>query len=70
MNTPTLLASLIMAAVLALAAFASIRAMMRGWLRRAQRQGELIGELPTVPADPGPVTVEPTADVLGATSMI
>jgi hypothetical protein len=61
MNTPTLLASLIMAAVLALAAFASIRAMMRGWLRRARRQGELIGELPTVPDDPGPVTVEPTA---------
>jgi hypothetical protein len=60
MNTPTLVASLIMAAVLAALVLLLIRAMMRGWLRRAQRQAELIGELPTVPVDPGPVTVEPT----------
>jgi hypothetical protein len=57
LNTPALVASLIMAAVLALLVFVVIRAMMRGWLRRARRQADLIGELPAVPDDPGPVTV-------------
>lgn len=60
MNTPTLIASLVMAGVLAVLAFTLIRAMMRGWLRRAQRQAELIGQLPAVPDDLGPVTVGPT----------
>ena len=34
--------------------------MLRGWLRRAQRQARLIGELPAVPDDRGPVTIAPT----------
>jgi hypothetical protein len=59
-NTPTLIASLAMAAVLAVLAFFAIRAMLRGWLRRAQRQAPLIGDLPVVPDDPGPVTIAPT----------
>jgi hypothetical protein len=59
MNTGTLIASLIVTAVLAVVAFVTIRAMMRGWLRRARRQASLIGELPAVPVDLGPVTVEP-----------
>ncbi len=49
MNTPTLIASLVMAAVLAAVAFLAIRVMTRGWLRRARRQAELIGSLPTLP---------------------
>ena len=60
MNTGTLIASLVMAAVLAVVAFTLIHAMMRGWLRRAHRQAELIGQLPAVPDDLGAVTVEPT----------
>lgn len=60
MNTQTLVASLVMAGVLALLSFLMIRAMLRGWLRRGERQAALIGELPDVPDDPGPVTVEPT----------
>jgi hypothetical protein len=59
-NTPTLIASLVMAAVLAVLAFFAIRAMLRGLLRRAQRQAPLIGDLPVVPDDPGPVTIAPT----------
>jgi hypothetical protein len=58
MNTGTLVASLVMAAVMAMLAFIAIRAMMRGWLARARRQADLIGELPSVPSDLGPVTVE------------
>ena len=59
MNTQTLIASLAMAAVLALLSFLLIRAMIRGWLRRGERQAALIGELPEVPDDPGPVMIEP-----------
>jgi hypothetical protein len=58
MNTGTLVASLVMAAVMVVLAFTVIRAMMRGWVRRARRQAELIGELPSVPMDLGLVTVE------------
>ena len=56
-NTPTLVASLIMAAVLAVTAFLAIRAMMRGWLRRAQRQAALIGRLPEIPDTVGPPVI-------------
>ncbi|WP_019969461.1 hypothetical protein [Mycobacterium sp. 141] len=49
MNTPTLLASVVMAALVALLIAFLIRQMMRGWLHRAQRQAELIGTLPTLP---------------------
>jgi hypothetical protein len=56
-NTGTLIGCLVMAAVLATLAVVVIRAMMRGWRRRAGRQTELIGELPPVPDDLGAVTV-------------
>jgi hypothetical protein len=59
-NTPTLIASLIMAAVLAALAFTLIRAMMRGWLKRAQRQAELIGKLPALPDMVGPAIIPAT----------
>lgn len=49
MNTGTLVASLIMAAVLVVAIGLLIRAMMRGWRGKAQRQVELIGTLPPLP---------------------
>jgi hypothetical protein len=60
MNTPTLIASLLMAAVLAVLCFLMIRAMLRGWLRRAQRQAELIGPLPRLPDMVGPPIIGPT----------
>ena len=43
MNTGTLIASLVMAALLALLIGFLIRQMMRGWLNRAERQAEAIG---------------------------
>lgn len=60
MNTPTLIASLIMAAVFAVLIAFFIRQMMRGWLRRAQRQVELIGTLPPLPETVGPATIPAT----------
>ena len=60
MNTPTLVISLIMAAVLALLIAFFIRQMMRGWLRRAQRQVEMIGALPPLPETVGPAIVPAT----------
>jgi hypothetical protein len=49
MNSATLVASLIMAAVLALLIAFIIQLMMRGWRGRAQRQAALIGTLPPMP---------------------
>ena len=60
MNTPTLIASLMMAAILSVLAFLMIRAMLRGWLRRAQQQAQLIGRLPSLPDVVGPPTIGPT----------
>jgi hypothetical protein len=59
-NTPTLVASLIMAAALALLIAFIIRQMMRGWLHRAQRQAELIGTLPPLPETVGPAIIPAT----------
>ena len=60
MNTPTLIGSLIMAALLAVLAFVLIRAMMRGWLRRARRQADVIGRLPGVPDTVGTAIIPAT----------
>ncbi|PEG38263.1 transporter [Mycolicibacterium agri] len=57
MNTPTLVTSLIMAAALAAVIGLAVRAMIRGWRHRAERQAELIGTLPPLPDTVGPVTV-------------
>lgn len=54
MNTGTLVTSLIMAALLVVVIGLLIRAMMRGWRRRAERQVELIGTLPPLPDTVGP----------------
>ena len=53
MNSGTLFASLIVAAVLAVVIAFVIQLMMRGWRARAQRQAELIGTLPPVPETVG-----------------
>lgn len=60
MNTPTLIASLIMAALLALLIGFFIRQMLRGWLHRAQRQAAAIGTLPPLPDTVGPAIIPAT----------
>ena len=54
MNSSTLVGSLIFAAVLVVVIAVVIQLMMLGWRRRAQRQDELIGNLPEVPDAGGP----------------
>ena len=49
MNSGTLVGSLIFAAVLVVVIAVVIQLMMRGWRRRAERQAELLGDLPEVP---------------------
>lgn len=60
MNTPTLIAYLIMAALVAVLIAFFIRQTMRGWLHRAQRQVQLIGTLPPLPDTVGPAIVGAT----------
>jgi hypothetical protein len=60
MNTPTLIASLIMAVLVVLLIAFFIRQMMRGWLHRAQRQAEMIGALPPLPDTVGPAIIPAT----------
>jgi hypothetical protein len=59
-NTPTLIALLIIAALLALMIAFFIRQMLRGWLHRAQRQAEMIGALPPLPDTVGSAIIPPT----------
>ncbi|AFM17171.1 hypothetical protein Mycch_2397 [Mycolicibacterium chubuense NBB4] len=60
MNTPTLVASLIMAALLALVIAVVIQAMVRGWRHRAERQAQVVGSLPSLPETVGPAIVGAT----------
>jgi hypothetical protein len=59
-NSATLIASLIMAGLLALLIAFIIQLMMRGWRKRALRQAELIGTLPPMPEMVGSPIVAPT----------
>lgn len=68
MNTPTMIGSLIFAAVLAVIIGLVIRLMIRGWRHRGQLQDALIGALPSVPDTVGPPSVEATRGLyLGCT---
>lgn len=60
MNTPTLVASLIFAAVLVVLIGFLIQLMMRGWRHRAERQAAIVGTLPPVPDMVGTAIVAPT----------
>jgi hypothetical protein len=53
MNSGTLVGSLIFAGVLVVVIAVVIQLMLRGWRRRAERQQELIGVLPEMPAEVG-----------------
>ncbi len=69
MNTPTLIASLIMAALVVLLIAFFIRQMLRGWVHRAQRQAELIGKLPALPDTVGSATVTATPGLYVGTTL-
>ncbi|MCV7256623.1 transporter [Mycobacterium hackensackense] len=70
MNTPTLIASLIMAALLAVLIGFLIRQMLRGWLHRAQRQADLIGALPSLPDTVGPALIGPTKGLYVGSTLV
>jgi hypothetical protein len=67
MNSGTLVGSLIFAAVLVVAIAVAIQLMMVGWRRRAQRQEELIGNLPQVPDQVGMATTTLRGVYVGST---
>jgi hypothetical protein len=60
MNTPTLVSSLIFAAVLVALIGFLIHLILRGWRRRARRQFALIGQLPSMPDTVGPALIPAT----------
>jgi hypothetical protein len=60
MNTPTLVSSLIFAAVLVVLIAFLIHLILRGWRRRAERQVALVGKLPAMPDTVGPALVTAT----------
>ncbi len=60
MNTPTLVSSLIFAAVVAVIVSYLIHLMLRGWRRRAERQVSLVGTLPALPETVGPAEIPAT----------
>jgi hypothetical protein len=67
MNSGTLVASLIMAAVLALLIAFVIQLMMRGWRKRSRQQAELLGTLPPMPEWTGPATITTRGVYVGCT---
>ncbi|HZQ30261.1 MAG TPA: transporter [Mycobacterium sp.] len=68
MNTPTLIASLVMVAVLLVVVALVFRAMLRGWKRREHVQTPMIGALPEVPESVGaPILPEMTGLYVGST---
>jgi hypothetical protein len=67
MNQGTLVASLIMAAVLALLIAFIIQLMLRGWRKRAEHQAELIGTLPEIPDQVGPAAITTPGIYVGCT---
>lgn len=69
MNTPTLIASLVMAAVLVVLIGFLMRRMMRGWLHRAQRQAAAVGKLPALPDTVGPVLIPATKGLYVGTTL-
>ena len=67
MNSGTLVASLIMAALLALLIAIVIHLMMRGWRERSRQQAELIGALPDIPSQIGSAAITSRGVYVGCT---
>jgi hypothetical protein len=67
MNSATLVASVIMAGVLALLIAFIIQLMLRGWRKRAERQAELIGTMPEIPSQVGSAAITTHGTYVGCT---
>ena len=68
MNSATAIGTVIFGFLVVLLIGVVIRRMLRGWKRRAQRQVELIGDLPNMPDAVGGAVVAPTRGLyLGCT---
>ena len=67
MNSGTLIASLIMAGLVALAITFIIQMMMRGWRQRSRQQAELIGTLPEIPSQVGSAAITTPGVYVGCT---
>ncbi|MGY4708604.1 PH-like domain-containing protein [Mycolicibacterium sp. CBM1] len=68
MNTGTAIGSFVFAFVIVVIIGVVIRRMLRGWKHRAERQVELLGELPTMPEMLSSAIVAPTRGLyLGST---
>lgn len=70
MNTSTLVASLIMAALVTLLIAVLIHAMIRGWRRRVERQAHIVGTLPALPDTVGPVVVPATKGLYVGSTLV
>lgn len=70
MNTPTLVASLVMAGVLALLIAVLIHAMMRGWRHRIERQEQMVGTMPPLPDTVGPALVPATKGLYVGSTLV
>ncbi|MBB2990444.1 hypothetical protein FHR72_001912 [Mycolicibacterium iranicum] len=70
MNTPTLVASLVLAGILALLIAVLIQAMMRGWRRRVERQAQIVGTLPPLPETVGPALVSATKGLYVGSTLV
>lgn len=70
MNTPTLVASLVMAGVLVLVIAVLIQAMIRGWRHRVERQALIVGTLPSLPDTVGQVTVSATKGLYVGSTLV
>jgi hypothetical protein len=69
-NTPTLVTSLIFAAVLVVLLGFLIHLVLRGWRRRAERQFVLIGQLPPMPDTVGPAIVSATKGLYVGSTLV
>jgi hypothetical protein len=67
MNSGTLVASVIMAGVLALVIAFIIQLMLRGWRKRGERQAELIGTMPAIPTQIGSAAITTHGTYVGCT---
>jgi hypothetical protein len=67
MNSGTLVASLIMAALLVVLIAVLIQLMMRGWRERARQQQQLLGELPEMPDEVGAAIITTRGHYCGCT---
>jgi hypothetical protein len=67
-NTPTAISTVVFGLVVVVLIGVVMRRMLRGWKNRAERQAQLVGDLPTMPDAVGSATIAPTRGLyLGCT---